>query len=122
MSSPSAYVNVFTSENAYNATTDLAFANRVGQITTASNAVSSYSFTGTPQYVGLRPNGTSSMNFVSITIHYKKFGSDKPAIKLAWSASNFTTDIVSKDVADVDAPFACLVPQCACQEALASSG
>lgn len=100
MSSPSAYVNVFTSENAYNATTDLAFANRVGQITTASNAVSSYSFTGTPQYVGLRPNGTSSMNFVSITIHYKKFGSDKPAIKLAWSASNFTTDIVSKDVAD----------------------
>ena len=72
MSSPSAYVNVFTSENAYNATTDLAFANRVGQITTASNAVSSYSFTGTPQYVGLRPNGTSSMNFVSITIHYKK--------------------------------------------------
>lgn len=40
------------------------------------------------------------MNFVSITIHYKKFGSDKPAIKLAWSASNFTTDIVSKDVAD----------------------
>lgn len=100
MSSPSAYVNVFTSENAYNATTDLAFANRVGQITTASNAVSSYSFTGTPQYVGLRPNETSSMNFVSITIHYKKFGSDKPAIKLAWSASNFTTDIVSKDVAD----------------------
>lgn len=103
MSSPSAYVNVFTSENAYNATTDLASANRVGQITTASNAVSSYSFTGTPQYVGLRPNGTSSMNFVSITIHYKKFGSDKPAIKLAWSASNFTTDIVSKDVADAPA-------------------
>lgn len=103
MSSPSAYVNVFTSENAYNATTDLASANKVGQITTASNAVSSYSFTGTPQYVGLRPNGTSSMNFVSITIHYKKFGSDKPAIKLAWSASNFTTDIVSKDVADAPA-------------------
>lgn len=43
------------------------------------------------------------MNFVSITIHYKKFGSDKPAIKLAWSASNFTTDIVSKDVADAPA-------------------
>lgn len=103
MSSPSAYVNVFTSENAYNATTDLASANKVGQITTASNAVSSYSFTGTPQYVGLRPNGTSSMNFVCITIHYKKFGSDKPAIKLAWSASNFTTDIVSKDVADAPA-------------------
>lgn len=108
MSSPSAYVNVFTSENAYNATTDLASANRVGQITTASNAISSYSFTGTPQYVGLRPNGTSSMNFVSITIHYKKFGSDKPAIKLAWSESNFTTDIVSKNVED--APVLSVTP------------
>lgn len=103
INSPSAYVNVFTSENAYAATTDLANASKVGQITTATNAVSSYSFTGTPQYVGLRPNGTSSMNFVSITIHYKKFGSDKPAIKLAWSAPNFTTDIVSKDVADAPA-------------------
>lgn len=104
MNSPSANVNVFTSENAYTATTDLASATKVGQITTATNDVSSYSFTGTtPLYVGLRPNGTSSMNFVSITIHYKKIGSDKPAIKLAWSASNFTTDIVSKDVADAPA-------------------
>ncbi len=96
--SPSANVNVFTSENAYNATTDLASANKVGQITTASNAVSSYSFTGTPQYVGLRPNGTSSMNFVSITIHYKKIGSNKPAIGLAWSETKFMSDIVSKNV------------------------
>lgn len=94
--SPSATINVFTSDVAYTSTTQLASANRVGQIT---KTVTSYSFTGTtPLYVGLRPNGTSSMNFVSITIHYKKIGSDKPAIKLAWSASSFTTDIVSKNV------------------------
>lgn len=94
--SPSATINVFTSDVAYTSTTQLASANRVGQIT---KTVTSYSFTGTtPLYVGLRPNGTSSMNFVSITIHYKKIGSDKPAIKLAWSASSFSTDIVSKNV------------------------
>lgn len=108
MNSPSAYVNVFTSENAYTATTDLASATKIGQITTASNAVSSYSFTGTPQYVGLRPNGTSSMNFVSITIHYKKIGGDKAAIKLAWSEPTFTTDIVSKNVEG--APVLSVIP------------
>ena len=69
MDSPSKTVNVFTSENAYTATTELASATKAGQITTTS---SSYTFTGTPRYVGLRPNATSSMNFVSITIHYKK--------------------------------------------------
>lgn len=93
--SPSAYVNVFTSENAYTATTELASATKVGQITTK---VSSYTLTGEPQYVGLRPNGTSSMNFVSITIHYKKIGSNKPAIGLAWSETKFMSDIVSKNV------------------------
>lgn len=69
MDTPSANVNVFTSEKAYTATTELASATKEGQIT---KTASSYSFTGTPQYVGLRPNATSSMNFVSITIHYKK--------------------------------------------------
>lgn len=104
--SPSATINVFTSDVAYTSTTQLASANRVGQIT---KTVTSYSFTGTtPLYVGLRPNGTSNMNFVSITIHYKKFGSDKPAIKLAWSESNFTTDIVSKNVED--APVLSVTP------------
>lgn len=105
MDSPSKTVNVFTSENAYTATTELASATKAGQITTTS---SSYTFTGTPRYVGLRPNATSSMNFVSITIHYKKIGADKPAIKLAWSKPTFTTDIVSKDVED--APVLSVTP------------
>lgn len=95
VNSPSATINVFTSENAYTATSALASASKIGQISSSANK---YSFTGTPQYVGLRPNGTSSMNFVSITVNYKKFGSDKPAIKLAWSESKFITDIVSKGV------------------------
>ena len=96
--SPSANVNVFTSDKAYTATTELASATKVGQITTNKNGVSSYTLTGEPQYVGLRPNGTSSMNFVSITIHYKKIGSNKPAIGLAWSETKFMSDIVSKNV------------------------
>lgn len=95
INSPSANVNVFTSDKAYTATTELASATKVGQITTT---VSSYTLTGEPQYVGLRPNGTSSMNFVSITIHYKKIGSNKPAIGLAWSETKFMSDIVSKNV------------------------
>lgn len=98
INSPSAYVNVFTSDKAYTATTELASATKVGQITTNKNGVSSYTLTGEPQYVGLRPNGTSSMNFVSITIHYKKIGSNKPAIGLAWSETKFMSDIVSKNV------------------------
>lgn len=91
MDSPSANVNVFTSENAYTATTDLASATKEGQITKTST---SYSFTGTPRHVGLRPNGTSSMIFVSITIHYKK----KPEVKIiSEDATSITVGVEHPD-------------------------
>lgn len=91
MDSPSKTVNVFTSENAYTATTELASATKEGQIT---KTASSYSFTGTPRYVGLRPNATSSMNFVSITIHYKK----KPEVKIiSEDATSITVGVEHPD-------------------------
>lgn len=91
---PSASINVYTSETAYSETTDLKSATSIGQITT-SNA--SYTFVDKPQYVGLRPNGNKLMTFKSITVHFKKIGSDKPAIKLEWSANSFTTESTNTD-------------------------
>lgn len=91
---PSKTVTVYTSATAYNSTAGISGSNNAGEITTSNTT---YKFQNdTPQYVGLRPSG--SCNVVSITVHYKKIGSGNPAIKLAWSASNFTTDIVSKNV------------------------
>lgn len=91
---PSKTVTVYTSEAAYNSTAGISNSNKAGEITTSNTT---YKFQNdTPQYVGLRPSG--SCNVVSITVHFKKIGSNKPAIKIAWSAPTFTTDIVSKDV------------------------
>lgn len=91
---PSKTVTVYTSATAYNSTAGISGSNNAGEITTSNTT---YKFQNdTPQYVGLRPSG--SCNVVSITVHYKKIGSGNPAIKLAWSESNFTTDIVSKNV------------------------
>lgn len=92
---PSAVINVYTSDNAYTSTEGIASSTNVTALSTNNL---SCTFDGQPQNVGFRPNANSRMNFTSLTIYFKKIGSDKPAIKLAWSASSFTTDIVSKNV------------------------
>lgn len=100
--SPSANCKVYTSDIAYESSKVISSSTQAGQITSSNNT---YTFTNsTPQYVGLH----GSLNFKSITVHFKKIGSGNPAIKLAWSESNFTTDIVSKNVED--APVLSVTP------------
>lgn len=100
--SPSANCNVYTSDIAYESSTVISSSTQAGQITSSNNT---YTFTNsTPQYVGLHGN----LNFKSITVHFKKIGSGNPAIKLAWSESTFTTDIVSKNVEG--APVLSVIP------------
>lgn len=90
--SPSANCKVYTSDIAYESSKVISSSTQAGQITSSNNT---YTFTNsTPQYVGLH----GSLNFKSITVHFKKIGSGNPAIKLAWAESNFATDIVSKNV------------------------
>lgn len=94
MDSPTASVDVFTSEKAYTATTELASATKAGQIT---KTASSYSFTGTPRYVGLRPHDKTSMNFVSITIHYKKITAAPEVKAISEDATSITVGVEHAD-------------------------
>lgn len=85
---PSAVINVYTSDNAYTSTEGIASSTNVTALSTNNL---SCTFDGQPQNVGFRPNANSRMNFTSLTIYFKKIGSDKPVIGLEWSEKNFST-------------------------------
>lgn len=85
---PSAVINVYTSDNAYTSTEGIASSTNVTALSTNNL---SCTFDDQPQNVGFRPNANSRMNFTSLTIYFKKIGSDKPVIGLKWSEKNFST-------------------------------
>lgn len=87
---PSAVINVYTSDNAYTSTEGIASSSSTNVTALSTNNLS-YTFDGQPQNVGFRPNANSRMNFTSLTIYFKKIGSDKPVIGLEWSEKNFST-------------------------------
>ena len=88
VAAPSAVINVYTSDNAYTSTEGIASSTNVNALSTNNL---SCTFDGQPQNVGFRPNANSRMNFTSLTIYFKKIGSDKPVIGLEWSEKNFST-------------------------------
>lgn len=88
VAAPSAVINVYTSDNAYTSTEGIASSTNANALSTNNL---SCTFDGQPQNVGFRPNANSRMNFTSLTIYFKKIGSDKPVIGLEWSEKNFST-------------------------------
>lgn len=79
MTNPTAAVNVYSSDTEYEKPGDLSSATALSK-TIAANAsgVSEYTFDTPVEHAGLRPNGTSSMNFVNIIVYFVKVGEPEP--------------------------------------------
>lgn len=79
MTNPTAAVNVYSSDTEYEKPGDLSSATALSK-TIAANAsgVSEYTFDTPVEHAGLRPNGTSSMNFVNVIVYFVKVGEPEP--------------------------------------------